>query len=74
MTPRWRSLLAVILAMAIGAALGMYAFQQVQGIYLHVKADHQAIHELAYIEMQRQQAGKPKAQFDPAPPATSTGK
>lgn len=71
MRPRWTTLGGIFLAAVLGAAVGLVGWQHAQVVWAHVSADHQAIHELAVLEMQRQRAAAGQAPapatFDPAP-------
>ncbi len=72
----WRWMLVSLLAGVLGVWLGLW----VRGVAIHAQQDHQALHELAAIEIARQQAQQkgqagqaaaPAFTPDPAPPLTS---
>lgn len=66
-------LILVIVALMAGTLLAIW----LTPVYQHLKIDHAALHELAAIELARQQAQQPKpaaAIFEPSPPLTSSQK
>jgi hypothetical protein len=59
-TSRWARLpWTVILISLVAGALGVWLGVAGLALVRHVSQDHQALHELAVIELQRQQASRP---------------